>query len=295
MKLNLLPATVNKGAALRTSIIVSVVLVLAGVGGAAVLIGTSRTALADVKAQVEQAQPGAARALATSQMADTVVARATPYIRNQKLAKQILASNSKYPNLYDQVRGWVPSFFRITNMAATAVDGTTTQVTLQGTVDTYQQYADLPLAFLRHKEVQSVGRANYLLNEDIVPSLTITDQLGRPRKAGDAPIPDDPLERLAYFEARGSTETYTGTGNFGTATNDTRYAMPNSSYVTITLLINKDMLVPDVRSTLSSSGGGVATTSTAGFAGVPSGAGIPAGVPPPSGGGGSDAGAEDEK
>lgn len=260
MKLNLLPATINKGAAARNAWIATGFLTLAGVGAAAFMIISSKSELESIKQQVQEAQPGAARALATSQAADTVILQAEPFLRNTKIARAMLAHNTKYPDFMDKVRTWVPSFYRITQITVTPLDATSTQVSLLGTVDTYQQYADLPLAFLRHKEVTAVGRGQYVLDDKQVPSLSSADQIGMPRKANQGPIPSDPLERLAYFESQVTSQDYLGVSNYGSATTDTRLAMPNSSYVSIQLTVSADLTVPDVRGSLGSSGGGAAAS-----------------------------------
>jgi hypothetical protein len=275
MKLNLLPATVNKGAAARTAWIGAVVLILAGAGVCAFMIVTSGQQLRDIKQQVADARPKAQEALDTSAMAETVVNRAAPYVRNRKLAQAMIAHNAKYPKLFNDVRSWIPSFFRVTQMSAQPNDASTATVTLVGTLDNYQQYADLMLVFLRNEEVAQVGRANYVPDEQIVPPLTPVDQVGRPRLPNEAPVPDDPLERLAYFQAQGSTLNYTGYSNFGTGTQDARLALPDSSLITVTLVVNRDLTVPDVRGTLSGAGGAAPVGG-----GAPVGLGGGGGLPP---------------
>lgn len=279
MKLNLLPATINKGAAARNAWIATVFLTLAGVGVAAFMIISSKAELDSAKQQVVDAQPAAARANATSAAADTVIQQAGPFLQNTKVARAMLAHNAKYPNFYDKVRTWVPSFFRITEMRAVPAGPDSTMVTLTGTVDTYQQYSDLPLAFLRHSDITSVGRANYVLNIKQVPSLSSADQVGMPRRADEAPLPKDPLERLAYFESQVTSQDYLGVSNFGAASEDTRFAMPNSSLVTIQLTVTHDLTVPDVRNSINKGGGGAATAVGGGMpTGMPAIPGVPAGA-----------------
>jgi hypothetical protein len=54
MKLNLLPTTVSRGAKSRTAWIVSSLMIIAGIGGAAAMMIISRNALLDAKKQVAE-------------------------------------------------------------------------------------------------------------------------------------------------------------------------------------------------------------------------------------------------
>jgi hypothetical protein len=164
---------------------------------------------------------------------------------------------------------------------------------MTGVLSSYQQYADLMLALMRVQGATSVSRSGYILIDPIVPNLTPEDQIGRPRPENAAPIPDNPLQRLEYFQSQGSTTGFAGAGNFGTGNDLTRGAMPRDSIVTVTLVVaGHDLRVPDARATLSASGGATPA------GGPPTGAapgGPPAGRPPGPGGGGADGqGAGDE-
>ena len=273
MKLNLLPATVSKGAKARTAWIGSIAIILVSVLGSAYMIVDSQGKLRQIKQEVADMRPKAQEAYDTSTQADAIIARADNVIRNRQLADAILAHNSKYPELYRDVRAAIPPFFRITSMSATPIDATTAQVNLAGTLDTYQQYADLMLALFRMKGATAVGRSGYVATEQVVPALTEIDQNGRPRRANEQPIPDDPLERLAYFQSQGSTDSFTGTGNFGTATNDTRFATPDASLVNVTIVVSRNIQAPDVRGTLQGAGGPAGGGAPAGGATVPAGGG----------------------
>lgn len=293
MKLNLLPATVSKGAKARTAVIGSVLMVLAGIGASAFMITSSGAELADVKRLVNEERPKAERALSTANEAETIIVQANGVVLNAKLAQSMIKHNDKYPALYNELLDKIPSFFRVTSMRATPIDATSSQITMEGTLETYQQYADLMLALLRFPGTTAVGRNQYVTTEQVVPAITEVDQNARPRRLDEAPIPDDPLERLTYFQAQGSTPTYSGIGNYGSPTNDTRFALPNSSLITVTMVVTRDLRVPDVRSTLSASGAGGSTTTTAPTGGPGSfPGGMPAGVPggPGAGGAGSPGG-----
>lgn len=285
MKLNLLPATVSKGAKTRNAVIGSVLLVLVGIGASAFMITSSGADLAAVKNQVAEARPRAEKALNTANEADTIIVQANGVVLNTKLAQAMIKHNDKYPALYNELLEKIPSFFRVTNLRATPIDATSSQITMEGTLETYQQYADLMLALLRFPGTTAVGRNQYVTTEQVVPAITEIDQTARPRRIDEAPIPDDPLERLTYFQNQASTPSYQGVGNYGSPTDDTRFALPNSSLITVTMVVNRDLRVPDVRGTLSASGGGGSTTTTTAPGGVgfggPLGApgGIPSGIP----------------
>jgi hypothetical protein len=293
MKLNLLPATVNKGAKARNAVIGSVILVLAGIGASAFMITSSAAELAAVKQQVAETRPRAEKALQTAQQAETIIVQANGVVLNAKLAQAMIKHNDKYPALYNELLDKIPSFFRVTSLRATPIDATSSQITMEGTLETYQQYADLMLALLRFPGTTAVGRNQYVTTEQVVPAITEIDQTARPRRLNEAPIPDDPLERLTYFQAQASTPTYQGVGNYGSPTDDTRFALPDSSLITVTMVVTRDLRVPDVRATLSQSGGAAPATTTAGgfpggggFPGAP-GTGAPMGAPAGMGGPGS--------
>lgn len=291
MKLNLLPVTVSRGARARNAWIASVVLIIAGIGSCVAMIVISQGDLQKVKAEVDDTRPQAQAAYDTAASADTIVQEATGVTRNANLAKEMIAHNAVFPNMYDRVLAYIPSFFRLTHLAATPVDDKVSTVTMVGTIGSVQQYADLMLALLRNPDVVSVSRQGLTSTDMIVPALTPIDQVGRPRRPGEAPIPDDPLQRLTYFENQGATPRgYTGTGNFGTGTDTTRLAMPGESLVTVIMVVKGNLQTPDPRKTLQAAGGattsapsvGAPTTGAPG--GPPAGAGAPPSVSAPSAG-----------
>lgn len=297
MKLNLLPTTVRKGAKSRTAVVVSTLMFLGGIGASVFLVTSSSAALLAAKQAVADERPKADQAVAVANQADTVIATAAGVVRNTELAKAMIAHNDKYPSLYDSVLKYVPSFYRITSISAAAGGEGTSTITLTGTLDSYQQYADLMFALLRFPGAQSISRQGFVGRAKEVPAITVSDQVGRPRLPNELPIPDDPVERLTYFESNATgDEGYTGTGNFGTGNTDTRFAGPDSSLVTVTLVVNRDLRVPDVRGTLAGAGGG-ATSSAASAS--PASFGMPpsAGAPPSGrlgGGGGGKGGSEED-
>jgi Tfp pilus assembly protein PilN len=286
MKLNLLPATVSKGRQAKTAWVASVVIIIAGIGISLVLTLTSAAARKDAEDAYQASIGPAQKAYDTSVKADAIMAQpaVAALSRNVSLAQAMIQHNDAYPDLYNSLSRYIPPFFRLTSLNATPISGEQASVTMVGTLNTYQQYADLMLALMRNPEAVSVARSGYTADETYVPQLTQVDQFGRPRKPGENPIPDDPLERLAFFQAQGGTDpyTYTGTGNFGTGNDNTRQAMPGESLVTVQLILNHALMTPNPRATL---GGGGGTNP-----GLPTGTGRPnipgpgAGTPPGPGG-----------
>ncbi|MEZ0327689.1 MAG: hypothetical protein ACAH95_17470 [Fimbriimonas sp.] len=289
MKLNLLPATVSKGRQSKTAWIASIFIIFVGIGIGLVLTLSSAAALKQAQEDYQASKGPAEAALKESQKADAFMAlpEVAALMKNVSLAQAMIAHNDKYPDLYNSLRGYVPPFFRLTSMSASPSSDTQTSVTLTGTLDSYQQYADLMLALMRNPEAVSVARSGYTADEKFVPQITEADQLGRPRRPDEAPIPDDPLQRLAFFEAQGAQQSgFTGVGNFGTPDPDTRGAMPGESLVTVSLILNRGMQTPNPAATIGSGGG------TTGGGGAPNGPprGIPTGPPPGVGGSGPGAG-----
>jgi hypothetical protein len=282
MKLNLLPATVSRGRQSKTAVVGAVIIALLGVGAGLALTVTAGNQLTDAHKAYDDSKGPADTAFATSQQADALMADAKVInlMKNVSLGQAMIAHNDAYPTLYNGLKPYIPSFFRVTSMAASPVSDTQTAVTLVGTIDTYQQYADLMLALMQHPKAVSVSRSGYQADEKYVPAITEVDQNGRPRAPGQTPVPDDPLQRLAFFEAQGRPSTgFTGVGNFGVAAPVTRLNMPGESLITVQLLLDENVLTPNPRATLGTGGGG------GGFGGPPAaalGGGRPGPSPSPS-------------
>jgi len=284
MKLNLLPVTVSKGAKSRSAVVVSILLVAGCAVGCYLIISAGQGELKEANDALAAAQPEAGRALAMSNEADTQIQKATPYIRNTSLAKSMIASNRLYPDLYEKVFRFIPPFFRINSITAVSAGKDMAQVTMQGTLTSHQQYADLMLALLRPgSDVISVSRTGFISEDLVVPPLQLIDQDGRAKKPNAAPIPTDPLERLTYFQSQSRPAGYDGIGNYGTEGQVTRFAMPGDSLITVQLLVKASLQIPNPTTTLSSGGG--AGGASAAPSGAPAGiAGVPGGGAPPSGG-----------
>jgi len=275
MKLNLLPVTVSRGAKTRSAWILTSLLIAGCAVGCFFIITAGEGELKAANAELGDAQPAAVKALAMSTEADTQIQKASPYLRNTGLAKSMLAHNRAYPDLYAKVFKYIPPFFRINSITATAIGADTAQITMQGTLHSHQQYADLMLALLRPgSDVISVSRSGFVSEDLVVPQLDTTDQVGRAKKPTDPSIPSDPLERLTYFQSQARPDSYTGTGNFGAEGQTLKLNMPGDSLITVQLLVKASLQVPNPTATLSAGAGSATTTTT-----IPTMPG-PSGAPP---------------
>ena len=279
MKLNLLPTSVSKGKQTQTAILLSVLIALLCSAAAIGMILTSRAEVADARTQALAALPKAQLAAATAKHADTVISEARVILTNIGLADAMRQHNTVYADLYDEVRRYVPAFYRVTSMTAVPSGDESATVTLNGVLQSYQQYADLMLAMYRVPGATTVARAGYQNTDRFVPGLTLVDQFGRPIKPGEQPIPDDPLARLDYYVARGGVTGFSGTGGFGTAPG-TRGAMPEWSNVAIAVVISRNIQTPNPGGTLAAIGSAPA----------PPAGGAQAGFNPPTPGGAPPAG-----
>jgi len=288
MKLNLLPQTVSKGKQAQSAVIFSVLIALGGLFLGGFLSVSSQHSLDTARTEQQASVGPADEAYRKSTDADTILAgeKSVALIRDATLAKAMIKHNDVYPDLYEELKPYIPAFYRINSLYASS-GGDTSTITMVGTLDTYQQYADVMLAFSRYPGLISIGRSGYIDRREIVPSINTVDEEGRPRRLDQAPIPDDKLARLAYFQSNVQSTSYTGEGNFGAGSDSTRGAMPEASLVTVTLTVKKDLRVPEPRQTLSSGGGGGAAP----MGGAPMGGGPMAG--PTARGGGAGAGAGD--
>jgi len=289
MKLNLLPTTVSKGKQSQSAVIFSVIIALAGVGIGGFLSVSSQKALDQARAEQSESVGPAQAAYQKSADADTILAseKSVDLIRNAMLADAMIKHNDVYPDLYEEIKPYIPPFFRINSLSAASAGADTSTVTMVGTIDTFQQYADLMLAFSRYKNLVSISRSGFVDRRLIVPNINTVDTEGRARRQDEAPIPDDKLLRLAYFQSQPQPGGYTGEGNFGSGTPNTKGAMPEASLITVVLTIKKDLQVPEPRQTLSAGGGtpsaggagGGMTGPPPGFGGAGGGGAAP--TPPP--------------
>jgi hypothetical protein len=285
MKLNLLPKTVNTAGRARAAWLGSLVLALLGAAGMVAMILLSRDRLAKLKVEEATVRASAVQAQQTAALADTVAQQAQGVIRNAALAKAMNDHNAKYPEIYAKIFPYLPPFFRLGAISASPLNETTSRVQMTGYLDNYQQYADLMIALLRIPGVVTVGRAGFQDAVMEVPALTPGDQSGRPRLPGQAPIPDNDIQRLAYFQSQGRPSGYLNVGGYGGAPDTPRGAMPDSSQIAVEVVMPGDLRVPDVAATLRGGGGAVAPAGIPGGGGAfAPGIGGPGGAPPAAGG-----------
>lgn len=261
MKLNLIPQTVNKQLKARNAWVVGILLVVSSIAGAAAMIVISSQNLKVAQDDAEKWKQPAEDAFRMSGQADTIIANASEYVRNIGLAKAVIAHNDVYPRLYEDLKPYIPPFYRVSSITPTPVSATEAQITITGTLSSYRQYADLVLALARWNEVTTVGRAGFIKDDPFVPGLSPEDQTGRPHKQSEGTVPDDELQRLAYFQAQASTgqSGFLNVGNFGSGDlTTTRGARPGDSLVTVVLTVNRNLQVPDMATTLRSGGGAAA-------------------------------------
>ncbi len=249
------------------------ILVAASVGGSIGVFLNSTNAIKRQKERLEAIRPSAEQAVKISNEADTILSdtKTVALLKNTALAKAMVAHNTAYPDVYDKVSSWIPKFFRVTSMVATPSDDKTVTVTLTGLISSYQRYSDLMLALLRSKDVLNVSRSGFAGVDTIVPNLSEVDQTGRPHKSNVGAIPDDPLDRLSYFQSQSvSPSGYLGVGGFGSGAAGYRGSTPDESQITVVLTVSgPNLMVPVPRTTLTSGGG--ANTASAGGFGFPGG------------------------
>lgn len=297
MKLNLLPTKIATGEKSRSAVIQAIILGVIGIVVAVMLIVLSSQSLSKAKSDEADARTQAQAAVDKAAQADAIMGSdvVNSVARDVNLSKAMMTHNSVYPDLYDEVRRYIPPFFRVTSMSAAPVDDKTSTVTLTGVITSYQQYADLMLALLRIPGATGVSRSGFQDDDAYVPGLNATDQTGRIIKPGQSNLPDDPYARLQALEAQAQAPGYLGAGNFGSSPDLTRGAMPGESLITVQVTLPKDLQTPDPRATLTQPVGSGGATASAGAAGIPAGPGGPAGVPagaPPEGGGSAAAGSQ---
>lgn len=265
MKLNLLPTYVSKGAQAKTFALLTMVLLALSIIGCVLMIVISNKNLNNAKDNVARIKPEADQAVAIAKQADTILANSANLTRNVQLATDMMEHNPKFPRFYRQILPYIPNYMRLTALSATPVDENSCVLTVQGVIQTYQQYADLMLAMLRIPGATTAARSGFVVNDYQVPSVIETDQRALPFKTGDARLPLDPIERLNAMIAKATGETtgFSGAGGFGTGPETPRGPMPGWSEVTVNVTltrdptwgpgqgINFDLRTPNPRATLS--------------------------------------------
>ena len=118
MKLNLLPTYVSKEKSARAAWFLSIVIAAASIVAAVFMRVTSQNQLDTAKEAANQYTAAHAQAIAASRDADAIIAQARQIIVNIDLAQAMMQHNAVYPDLYDKVQSYIPSFFRVTSMSA---------------------------------------------------------------------------------------------------------------------------------------------------------------------------------
>jgi len=264
MKLNLLPTHVSKEGQTMVAVIVTSVVSLAAIIAGIFAVGFSSTALATAKERDSAAKPAYDKAMETSVKADEIMASSVIIDRNDKLAKAMIAHNTVYPALYKEVLSHCPSFFRVVSITAVPAGPASCTVTMQGVIQSYQQYADIMLAMLRIKGATNVTRAGFADGRPVVPPLNEQDQIGTAVLPGQAGLPSDPRDRLEEMVARASQAP---TGFLGTTFGqpvDQKGAMPDWSLITVAVTISQNIQTPNPRATLTSQIGGTTAPAAGG-------------------------------
>lgn len=276
MKLNLLPKHVAKSQGSKAAFFVMLLIVGASAAGTFFLIQMGRQQLADAKEPIEARRAAVARTMGKSQMADTIIAEMTNINRNIMLTEAMIAHNSAYVDLYRDVMGYIPSFYRITSLSASPTGAEGCTVNMQGVLQTHKQYSDLALALYRMPGVTNVTRGGYTIVDPAVPALNEQDQIGSAIKPGEANLPSDPEARLAAIIQRAQSPTgFQNVNNFGTE-NPLKGAMPEWSTVTVTMTITgRNIQTPNPRATLLQGGTGGAQGGNTQQGGNPRGQGGP--------------------
>lgn len=256
MKLNLLPTYVGRGRQIFLASFISLIMVLASVGTSLAMITNSNAQLTKVKSQANDYVKPVQDAIAHAAKAEQVIAPTRDIIRNIELARAMDAHNPVYPKFYDGFFPYIPSFFRITSIQASPIDGANANVTMTGIIKTQQQYIDLMLALLRIPGARTVTRSPFTSATKFVPPLTAQDQVGRTIDPDSPPLPADPLQRLDALLARGGVSpAVNNAGNFGTETTE-RGPMPDYQLVTVSVQVPGALMTPNPRATLGGGGGG---------------------------------------
>ena len=252
MKLNLIPPSASRGTGSKFAWILAVAIIAGSVYGAismkaagqAVLV-QARNDVAEISKRIRTDDPGCAE----RRPGDCDFCRS--HIESGPGLSDAGTQFGLSKVLYE-IFQYIPSYFRFTSLQAQPTDGNTCTVTMQGTIGSFQQYANLMLALLRIRGAQAVSRSGYQLNDLYVPPLEEDDQVGRPIKMGQVRLTDDPIQRLDVKIAQASATDYVGTGGFGTpGIPMQRGATPDESLITVAVVVTRNLMTPNPRSTLA--------------------------------------------
>lgn len=259
MKLNLLPTHVGREGSSKKAWILFVLIILGCGASSFMMITRSKEGLESAKKQANDYRPFAQATIDHANKAPGIINQAQPIVRNINLARAMDAHNSVYPRFYNQVvLPYIPSFFRITSLAASPSDANTVTVSMTGIIKTQQQYADLMLAMLRIPGAVTVARSGFTPTNPFLTGPSRDFQSGQIQEPGEPIPPKDPLDRLNFFIAQGSGPAgFRNQGGFGSGQQGTRGAMPESSLVTVSVVVpGHNLLTPNPRATLGLGAGG---------------------------------------
>lgn len=239
MKLNLLPQYVSKGAAARTWMIASILLSALSIFGAIFLVTSSKASRDAAETAANDLVPQAQAVVTLAKTADAIGGSSASVVRNIRLADAMQQHPAKITGFYRDVIPYIPSFFRVNAMSMTPIDGSRCTLTLTGTIQTYQQYADLMLALLRIPGAQTVGRTGFVLDSRSLPNVTEDNVYPEFRKASETPLPLDPSERIGALVARAGAEPtgFTGSGNYAGPVDQARLAIPKWQNITVSVVL----------------------------------------------------------
>jgi hypothetical protein len=161
MKLNLIPKTAAKGAASKTMFVFMLAAVLVSLVVAFMYNRSLQGTLQSLKDDTSAMKQGADEVVRASQEADTILANSVIVLTNKALFDQIEKSNNAYPDLYDEVHQYIPSFFRVRTYTAQSSGDRMSTMRITGYLQTFQQYSDVMIALLRCPSVVEIGRAGY--------------------------------------------------------------------------------------------------------------------------------------
>lgn len=219
--------------------VASIAAAVVSVLGSVFLITSSKGQRDAAEAAANDLVPQAQAVVALAKTADTIGASSAETVRNIALADAMQKHPAKITGFYREVIPYIPSFFRVNAMSMTPIDGNRAALTLTGTIQTYQQYADLMLALLRIPGAQTVGRTGYVLDRRNLPNVTETDQYPEFKKASDDRLPLDPVDRINALVARASAEPtgFTGAGNYAGPIEQPRLALPKWQNITVSVVL----------------------------------------------------------
>jgi Tfp pilus assembly protein PilN len=206
----------------------------------------------NLQEEVAQSETQVAYAYMTSKKADEIIKSGTYIQRNTNLFQSIQNHNHAYVDLYKKVMDYIPAFFRLIEISATPQNQNECLVKMVGIVRSYQEYANLMIAFSRMPNLIKVYRKGFEPKEKYVPGLIKEDQRGTPIQQGGNRIPSEvSLESRMAYEQSAKSEAIPGQS---TGETNVVSAFSDESEITVYLLLGQtNMKVPNPYLTLTGS------------------------------------------